>query len=775
MIPKTRLVAVLVLFLAAAMFAGPDTTSEFSTDRAMEHLRMLAGTIGPRPMGSPAERKAMEYALGRLKAFGCQDTFIMPFTFAAGVNTRSGIAVGVLKGETGRIIVIGGHIDSEGPEVPGANDNGSGAACVLELARILAQKPRHSTFLFCLWGGEEMGLCGSQYFAGNFALIDSVKLMLQIDMADGEGPVEADPDGPFQVSAPRWLVEASFDIFYNDLHYSGLRYPTQFATLNSTGSGSSGSDHIPFIQRGIPAIDFTTDITYPIHSPLDNLGNFTPSGLKRSGDLVLRLAERFDRGQPAGSTEQYWLVQAGNLPLYIPHWAIRAFAVLSISGSLWLLFVLFRGERHQRLPKIRLSGLKLLGVTLFVSVFIWMSPSLVGIVEGYRYPWAARFPAFVVLGIVAGVLGTFMGIRWLMRVKISRRTAPMFLRAVVVPVAVTALLAARDVELAVYPAALLVLWTLAVWVRSPWAGLCALLASAVIGYKVVFFDGLGLFQHLITTFVPDTLVQALLYHGAYILLFGLLLLPYTFAAAAWYRHAGRDLLKIRMLSGPRGLAAAGGCLVLAVTLLSLGTPYDAKWEPIVRVRQAWNSLDTSGAVRISSSEKFREMRVRWEGRDTLLAGSATALPSSHLDPDAWCAVSVHDSIIGMSDSLVTLERTLLLRAPVSPLAVTVSFESSRRFEAVSPWIMGVRGPSSGGGLTDKRKVFSWYAFPDTLLRVPVTLIMKKNQRISQSATMTFDTLATPVWFEKPPPYRTTRFTVTRQDSLTISGIATAAM
>jgi hypothetical protein len=169
------------------------------------------------------------------------------------------------------------------------------------------------------------------------------------------------------------------------------------------------------------------------------------------------------------------------------------------------------------------------------------------------------------------------------------------------------------------------------------------------------------------------------------------------------------------------------------------------------------------------------MRVRWEGRDTLLAGSATALPSSHLDPDAWCAVSVHDSIIGMSDSLVTLERTLVLRAPIRPLAVTVSFESSRRFEAVSPWIMGVRGPSSGGGLTDKRKVFSWYAFPDTLLRVPVTLIMKKNQRISQSATMTFDTLATPVWFEKPPPYRTTRFTVTRQDSLTISGIATAAM
>src|SRR5512140_643424 len=168
----------LVLLIPTLLRAdsSPQTQTGFSTERAMEHLRILAGRIGPRPMGSPAEHLALEYALQRLKEFGCQDTFLMHFTEAAGVNTSSGIAVGVLRGESGRIIVIGGHIDSSGPEVPGANDDGSGAACVLEAARVLGQSPHHATLLFCLWGGEEQGLCGSRYFADHSPLMDSVRL-----------------------------------------------------------------------------------------------------------------------------------------------------------------------------------------------------------------------------------------------------------------------------------------------------------------------------------------------------------------------------------------------------------------------------------------------------------------------------------------------------------------------------------------------------------------------------------------------------------------------
>jgi Zn-dependent M28 family amino/carboxypeptidase len=149
-------------------------------------------------MGSPAERRALDFAVARFRQYGCQEAYVMPIAVAAGVNTSSGVAVGILKGKTGRIIVIGGHMDSSGPDIPGANDDGSGAATVIELARVLGGRQHESTGLCCCWGGEEEGLRGSEHFVANYAGIDSVALMLQVDMADGSGELEADPDGARQ-------------------------------------------------------------------------------------------------------------------------------------------------------------------------------------------------------------------------------------------------------------------------------------------------------------------------------------------------------------------------------------------------------------------------------------------------------------------------------------------------------------------------------------------------------------------------------------------------
>ena len=292
---RTPLVMKWTIFLCLLISLGIGSAragkTAFSQDSAYANLNFLVNVIGPRPMGSPAEARALRFAAAKFREYGCQEAYVMPMANAAGVNTSSGIAVGVLKGKTERIILIGGHIDSEGPEVPGANDDGSGAVSVIELARVIGSKEHESTVVFCCWGGEEEGLRGSEYFVAHYKDIDSVALMLQIDMADGAGNLDADPDGAYQVSAPHWLVDAAFDVFYDDLHAEGLVYPSQAATVNSSSGGGTGSDHMPFLAKGIPAIDFTSDITYPIHTPLDSWANFNPSGLPRSGDLVLRLFE----------------------------------------------------------------------------------------------------------------------------------------------------------------------------------------------------------------------------------------------------------------------------------------------------------------------------------------------------------------------------------------------------------------------------------------------------------------------------------------------------
>ncbi|HSG27876.1 MAG TPA: M28 family peptidase, partial [Candidatus Krumholzibacterium sp.] len=95
----------------------------------------------------------------------------------------------------GECVVVGGHFDHCGRHMgmvfAGANDNGSGSATVMEIAEAfskLEQPPRRSV-LFVLFGGEEKGLEGSDWFAGHLPEgLDSVDVMLNFDMTgEGEG------------------------------------------------------------------------------------------------------------------------------------------------------------------------------------------------------------------------------------------------------------------------------------------------------------------------------------------------------------------------------------------------------------------------------------------------------------------------------------------------------------------------------------------------------------------------------------------------------------
>ncbi|MGA9117986.1 MAG: M28 family metallopeptidase [Bacteroidota bacterium] len=755
--------------LATAQGSGPSITTGVSVDSAMANLRVIAGEIGPRPMGSPAEHRAMEYALERLKEFGCDDTFLLPMEVANGVNTNSGVAVGVLKGTSGRIIVIGGHIDSAGPDVPGADDDGSGAACVLEVARVLAQTRHYSTLLFCLWGGEEQGLRGSQYFVSHYGGIDSVALMLQLDMVDGAGPLDIDPDASYQVSSPRWLVDAAYQEFFGVLHHTGLRYPTQFATLNASGSGTTGSDHIPFIERGIPALDFTSDVEFPIHTPLDNLSNFTPSGFKRAGDVVVRLVERFDRGQPPAKTEKYWLVQVGTVPLFIPHWAIRVFTILSLVFAVWLAFRLFRQERTNPPPqRTRGSGAKVALAALGVNAFVWMAPSLMGLLTGYRFPWAAQFESYLGFSLLFGVFGSWFMIRMLLAMRVSGRSAPMFLRAMIAPWIVAAVATAFDLELAIYPAAILALFSLALWLRRPWVGSLLLILAGIIGYRLIFSEATGLFQRALTATSPDVLSQNVLYHLLFIGISWIITLPLGYAGVALYRAVGRDFLALRKFSATPGLALSFGVVVCAGIYLAFQTPYDAKWEPAILVRQAWNAYDTTGTVRIVSSEPFRAMRVDWNGRDTVIAGGTRAdLPGPSIQRSSWLSVSASDSVEGETDSVTTLSRTLVLTTPVRPYQVVVTFESKAPFE-ISSWRWRNWLSSStrrDEGTSDRRKVFRWYSFPATPLVIPLEIELHSGQQVRQNVEVTFDTLATPVMLENIRGYCTRRMVISMADSL----------
>ncbi|MGH2567570.1 MAG: M28 family metallopeptidase, partial [Bacteroidota bacterium] len=450
----------------------------FSLDSTTVYLKILSVDIGPRPMGSPNERRAMEFATQKFKEFGLDEAYIMPIDRAASelsrslVNTRTGIAVGVLRGSTDRAIVVGGHIDSAGPDIPGANDDGSGSAVVIELARVLSQRQHESTLVFALFGGEEQGLVGSRYFVDHYTDIDKVALMLQVDMANGSEWLIPFVDAGDR-SSPAWLVKAAYEEFAA-LGYSGLSYPTHFFTLNSAlAGGGIGSDHMPFLNRGIPAIDFTSDVNDPIHTPQDSFENVKPEGLKRSGDLVYRLVERFDGGVPEEKTSRYYLYQIGSAPLFIPLWIIGMLITVSLLLAILAALLLQRrgkaappspstvipspaafrrGEESQHnresprrgktllgmtelffdslgrsqtsnqvlassLPVTEvvqkdstIPGLKLFLLMLIIQSCVWLSENLVGLIKGVRYPWWSDPGGYLVLGFLSGLFGIWVAL-----------------------------------------------------------------------------------------------------------------------------------------------------------------------------------------------------------------------------------------------------------------------------------------------------------------------------------------------------------------------------
>jgi hypothetical protein len=95
-----------------------------------------------------------------------------------------------------------------------------------------------------------------------------------------------------------------------------------------------------------------------------------------------------------------------------------------------------------------------------------------------------------------------------------------------------------------------------------------------------------------------------------------------------------------------------------------------------------------------------------------------------------------------SDTTNVFARRIVLHSALRPLSVTVSYRSEKPFTAASPWVTGVRrGVVADSG---RYKTFSWYAFPDTPLVVPVTFTLRDSQKVHETVEVTYDSLAYPL-------------------------------
>ncbi|OGU28354.1 MAG: hypothetical protein A2X67_05360 [Ignavibacteria bacterium GWA2_55_11] len=756
-LPRT----LLLILIFSITVHGQARQTPFDPDSSANQLRTLCEDIGPRPMGSPGEQRALQHAVNCFKAWGLDDAFVLPFSIAPsdrsgqpGVNTRSGTAVGVKKGTTGRIIVIGAHIDSAGPEIPGANDDGSGSAVVLELARVIAERSWESTIVFCLFGGEESGLKGSYHFVQNFPLIDSVALMLQVDMANGVDWLLPMYDLK-RSSAPEWLVNAAYEEFHR-LEYKGLYYPTHFYALNSAIGGAS-SDHQPFLERNIPAIDFTTDVSDPIHTPQDSWTWFELGGLERSGDLVYRLVERFDRGVPDTRSGAFLTLQLGSSPWLIPTWSIWGIVALSVILGVWSVVQVRRGRTEVfGQPRPRIPGLKVAALTFGAVLCGWLTEDVMSLITGLRSPWYGEPVNYVGIGLLgfifasigAGILGR--------RMNLSRDPYRYFLRSAIWFGALIAVMSLGGPRLVVYPALGLIACSIAVSLRSPLYQVAMVTAGAYPTARLIFPEVYEFIARLFASIPAESGIMNILLLAVLSLYVWLLIMPFALCLTGIVRSP-RTSWPVSV-SFSNNAVVAGCALILVVTAgyNAVQTTYSEFRPCHVEIVQEFDSNADTVRTVVKSTEYLTGATIRYQERDTVVTGHETIvhLPPRRMSRSTWMTVegSVPSAIgdtgasIGTFVNVHMAERPYILNVTYTPKHASI--------------VSADAGPLAVG-LKDGVARLRWYSFPDTLIAFPVALRLSRADTVTEIVEATFVGQATPVSVASPVPGNVDSRTIVR--------------
>ncbi len=197
--------------------------------------------------------------------------------------------LGVLQGSDPQLkreyLVIGGHMDhtglgQDGKLYAGANDNASGTAVVMELARIFAaapQRPKRS-LIFAAFGGEEQGLYGSKYFAYHPTVpVENIVAMLNFDM-QGHG------DGGARFGGRNYLPEII------EPWVSSFSDSVRARTRSGRGWGMGGSDHAHFVEQGIPAFGFGSSGDHLFYHRFEDLpANINTASLQAVGDRATEM------------------------------------------------------------------------------------------------------------------------------------------------------------------------------------------------------------------------------------------------------------------------------------------------------------------------------------------------------------------------------------------------------------------------------------------------------------------------------------------------------
>ncbi len=257
----------------------------FLEPNARAHIGMLAGTIGSRPIGTPANARARAYIIDQLRLFGF-DVRVQEADArraSIGITARVSNIIAVRPGRRPEAVALVSHYDSV-PAGPGAADDALGVGVSLEAARVLAARTdRNWTLMILVTDGEEAGLMGAAALMSDREVTSRLQAYINLEAIGSAGPPMLFETGP----GNGWLVGpwarhapnprgASFGIEI----YRRLPNDTDFSILK---------------RQGIPGLNFAAiGDSYAYHTTRDTPERLSPLTVRRTGEQVVAIMTALD-------------------------------------------------------------------------------------------------------------------------------------------------------------------------------------------------------------------------------------------------------------------------------------------------------------------------------------------------------------------------------------------------------------------------------------------------------------------------------------------------
>lgn len=297
------------------LFLGKASFSQSQLEAVKKHITYLADDkLEGRAPGTKGEKMAQEYIISefqklKLKPAGTKG-YLQPFTYTErphahteegkGIPRSGSNILAYLNNGAEKTVIVGAHYDHlghedgrgssldaspEGKIHNGADDNASGVAGLLELARIYAgnEKKEPVNFLYCAFSAEEAGLIGSKHYTQEpFEPLAKALAMINMDMIGRFRDSSQNLIIGGAATSPVWIPLA------NALNKNRFKL-----TFDSAGMGPS--DHASFYLKDIPVLHFFSGTHSDYHKPTDDVDKINFPGEVKIINFMVEMVDSLAR------------------------------------------------------------------------------------------------------------------------------------------------------------------------------------------------------------------------------------------------------------------------------------------------------------------------------------------------------------------------------------------------------------------------------------------------------------------------------------------------